>query len=410
MKKNNLLEKITIIYFYLQPILDVIAAFLINNNYSNVITNTIRLIFALFIFIELLIKKYDNKKRVLLYLLVMTIYLITTLLIRLKLTNMYYFLFDLKNSISTFYVIILLIGFNNLYKNEIISNKHLKNVWVIYLLLTFIPSILNIGFDSYAYAKLGNSGWFYSANVVGSIIILIIPIIYNYLLKENKIYIIISLPILIYILLTLGTKAPILGFVIIISFNLIYLLLRMIKKGKKKQLLLILSTIIIIMITSIIVIPKTNFYKNLEIHYNFLKEKNVEIKSKEFLDHFVFSQRLTFAEKTKKNYDNSKIVEKIFGIGYTENAMKENESTKTIEIDYLDIFYRHGIIGFIIFFIPVIYIITDNIKNKKISLNYILAITLILLLALFQGHVFITPAISIFVALILVNKNIIQSE
>ena len=76
-----------------------------------------------------------------------------------------------------------------------------------------------------------------------------------------------------------------------------------------------------------------------------------------------------------------------------------------VEMDYFDIFYREGIIGFILFFIPVIIVITKFLKNYKNNfdnLNIFISILLIFLLALFQGHIFITPAISIFVALIFI--------
>ena len=151
-------------------------------------------------------------------------------------------------------------------------------------------------------------------------------------------------------------------------------------------------------------IPKTSFYENLKIHYNFLKKNDVKVFSKEFLDHFVFSQRLSMEERTRHNYNKSPILEKVFGIGYIENYSTDSVNLKIVEMDYFDIFYREGIIGFVLFFIPVIYMIVMFFKNNSInfvSVNTFISILLIMLLALFQGHIFITPAISIFVALIL---------
>ena len=158
--------------------------------------------------------------------------------------------------------------------------------------------------------------------------------------------------------------------------------------------------------------PKSSFYKNIQIHFNYLEKQNVKILSKEFLDHFIFSQRLTFEEATRKNYNKSQTLEKIFGIGYIENYATDEANIKVIEIDYFDIFYREGIIGFILFFIPVINIIYKIIKRVKLTfkgINELTTILLIILLALFQGHIFLTPAISIYVALILI-LNCLKEE
>ena len=46
-------------------------------------------------------------------------------------------------------------------------------------------------------------------------------------------------------------------------------------------------------------------------------------------------------------YERANTYQKLFGIGYINN----NKTTKMIEMDYFDIFYSHGIVGFLIFVI-----------------------------------------------------------
>ena len=74
-------------------------------------------------------------------------------------------------------------------------------------------------------------------------------------------------------------------------------------------------------------------------------------------------------------------------------------------MDYFDVFYRHGVFGFIIFFYPLVYVLKDILSSKykldKKTLNIGTSIFLIFALALFQGHIFVNPANSIYVALIL---------
>lgn len=399
---NN--NKFLKIFLFMQPFLDVLAAVLIYNNVDNFVTSLIRLVFMGLMVLYLYFGEYENKKKTLIYVstLIMTIIIHTLIMVFDK--DMSVFMYEFKNTISTYYFVFLLISLGVIYKDNKISKKELMYLWIIYVLLTFIPNVLGIGFKSYSHSKTGMTGWFYSANVVGSILVIILPIILSEIKKLPKLLIVILGALALYSVFSLGTKTPVLGLGIILFFNLLYYVYKLFKSKKKKSIIIIFSSLILLCGVSAYVIPKTSFYENLKIHYNFLKKNDVKVFSKEFLDHFVFSQRLSMEERTRHNYNKSHIQEKIFGIGYIENYSTDSVNLKIVEMDYFDIFYREGIIGFILFFIPVIYMIVMFSKNNSInfvSVNMFISILLIMLLALFQGHIFITPAISIFVALIL---------
>lgn len=404
MKKiiNN--DKFLKIFLFMQPFLDVLAAVLIYNNVDNFVTSLIRLVFMGLMVLYLYFGEYENKKKTLIYvsILIMTIIIHTLIMVFDK--DMSVFMYEFKNTISIYYFVFLLISLGVIYKDNKISKKELMYLWIIYVLLTFIPNVLGIGFKSYSHSKTGMTGWFYSANVVGSILVIILPIILSEIKKLPKFLIVILSAMALYSVFSLGTKTPVLGLGIILFVNLLYYIYKLFKSKKKKSIIIIFGSLILLCGVSVYVIPKTSFYENLKIHYNFLKKNDVKVFSKEFLDHFVFSQRLSMEERTRHNYNISPIQEKVFGIGYIENYSTDSVNLKIVEMDYFDIFYREGIIGFILFFIPVIYMIVMFFKNNSInfiSVNMFISILLIMLLALFQGHIFITPAISIFVALIL---------
>lgn len=404
MKKiiNN--DKFLKIFLFMQPFLDVLAAVLIYNNVDNFITSLIRLVFMGLMILYLYFGEYENKKKTLIYVSTLIITIIIHTLIMVFDKDMSVFMYEFKNTISTYYFVFLLISLGVIYKDNKISKKELMYLWIIYVLLTFIPNVLGIGFKSYSHSKTGMTGWFYSANVVGSILVIILPIILSEIKKLPKLLIVILGAMALYSIFSLGTKTPVLGLGIILFVNLLYYIYKLFKSKKKKSIIIIFSSLILLCGVSVYVIPKTNFYENLKIHYNFLKKNDVKVFSKEFLDHFVFSQRLSMEERTRHNYNISPIQEKVFGIGYIENYSTDSVNLKIVEMDYFDIFYREGIVGFILFFIPVIYMIVMFFKNSSInfvSVNMFISILLIMLLALFQGHIFITPAISIFVALIL---------
>lgn len=405
MKKilNNF-EKIFLVFLYLQPILDITAGVLLHFGYNITISSIIRFLFIILCLIYLMF--YIKDKKINNYLLITLLYFIMFILTVIINKGLPALTYEVKNLLTTYYFVIVLITLIKLYKNKKFNVKNLFIIYLVYLLFVFIPNILGIGFDSYWHSKEGSVGWFLSANVVGSILSILLPILLIYKKKINIKIILLTLIINLYVILSIGTKVPVLAFILIIGINLIYYLILQIKNKQYKKMAIIIFPIIIIISLSILILPKTSFYKNIVIHINYLEKKdNGKISTKDFIDHFIFSQRLTFEENTKKAYNNASVLEKIFGIGYIENYATDKVSLKTIEIDYFDIFYRHGIIGFIIFFIPVIYVLKDIINAFKninyISLNKLLSISLIFILALFQGHIFVTPANSIYVALIL---------
>ena len=408
-KIKELTPKLIIIFLYCQPFLDIIASILIKNNISNFITSGIRILFMLYLTIYLIIIPYENKKKTLIYIGLLLFNLIIHTSIILIYKDLGALSYEVRNTLSTFYFTFVLLSFMTIYKESNFNKKHLKNIYLIYVILTFIPNILGIGYDSYWHSKVGSAGWFYSANVLGSIIIILLPTILPEFKNDKKIVQILISLITLYVIFSIGTKTPVLGLFLIISTNLIYLFYKKIKEKNKKWIISLTTFIVVSLLGITLILPKTSFYENIQIHLNYLKKQNTNIISKEFLDHFIFSQRLTFENTTRKNYNKSHTLEKIFGIGYIENYATDEVNIKEIEIDYFDIFYREGIIGFILFFIPVIYIITKNLKGTKLTykkVNKITTISLILLLALFQGHIFITPAVSIFVALILTINSL----
>ena len=399
----NNFEKIFIIFLYMGPILDLIAGIMLHYNYNITISSIVRLSFMFFSIIYLIFKVKNKKINIFLSLIFayFIIFFVTILITKGTPAISY----EIKNLFTTYYFIIMLITLASLYKNKKFNTYNLFIIYLIYLFFVFIPNIFNIGFNSYYESKEGSAGLFKSANVIGSILSILLPIIIINIKKIN-IRLIILFIINLYVIFSIGTKVPVLSFILILGINILYYLIYLAKKHNYKILIIILIPTLLITALSIVIFPKTSFYKNIVIHINYLEKKdNGHISTNHIIDHFIFSERLTFEEKTRKAYNKSTMLEKVFGIGYIENYSTDKVRLKTVEIDYFDIFYRHGIIGFIIFFTPIIIILHGIIKNikykKKEKLNIILSICLIFILALFQGHILVTPSNSIFAALIL---------
>lgn len=345
-----------------------------------------------YLILYLLLTKYEGKNKVLFYLLLLAIYLSLSSVVIVHFNGMNLLYTELKMIINSFYFIVLLLAFLVINKDEKFDKSHLRNILIIYTILTFIPNILNIGFNSYNSNRFGFSGWFYSPNSLGTILLLLFISSYKTLKSFNNIIIGAFCLIYVYSMFTLGTKTPIIGLLLFILVNAIYYLIN--NKIYRKRVVGVLAAVALFLI---VFLPYTGFYKNLKIYNSFLEKENISIKSFDYWDHILFGRRLEFEEIARKEFNSSPLVIKMFGMGYSK-------AEKTIEMDYFDIFYREGILGFIIYFIPLIYAIIKYVKEIKLNsegVNNSLLLFLILFLALVQGHVFTSSQVSIFASLLI---------
>lgn len=397
--KNNL-SKIISIFILIQPVLDLITGICLHVFSLNLtIGIIIRMLFLLFIMYA---TTFIYKKKIsLIYYLIVTFYSIIYL-INIG-TNSHLF-GQVQGLLRVFYFPLLLVSFYDL-KDEIkISIATLFTTLTLYLIFIFIPMTLNLGFKSYEITKSGTLGYYNSANEISGIISILTPIVFMIFNSKGKsILKVIYILLYLVVILTIGTKTPLLSLLITIGMTFIYIMIKSYKDKKYKRILSSFIIIVIGIISLIILIPKTNFYKNIKVHLDFLKVEDVTdiMDNGNLIDHFIFSQRVTFLTDRKSIYDNATFQEKLFGIGYYYNGKKD----KQVEMDYFDIYLNHGIIGFIIFFSVYLYVLVQTTKIKrKLNFNlYMLNVSmlLILFLSLFTGHIITAPAVSLIVVVII---------
>ena len=395
------LSYIIISFILIQPLIDLITGVFLHLNINFTISIIYKFIFLLFIII---LSLYNNKKYIyiyLIYLLFIIIYSINILLFK----NSNYFI-EIKEVFRYLYYPILLISLYNLKEYIHISKLSLIVSVFIYILLIFVPNIFNIGYSSYAITKVGSAGFYYSANEISGIISLISPLIFLYLFKKkNILFKIIALIIYLYVIVSIGTKTPLLVLLITMLILLIYFYNRNIKLKNYKYIFSSFLVLLVSVFLLIIIIPKSNFYKNINTHLDYLEVDEVSdiITNNRFVDHFIFSERLTFLTRNLNKYNNSNIVSKMFGLGFVN---KNNKYYKLVEMDYFDILFNLGFIGFIIYFIPIIYIFYKLFsEEKKFNYNNLIiniSIFLIIILSFFTGHIITSPTVSIYACLIII--------
>ena len=401
LEKN--ISKIVSIFILLQPILDLITGLCVNLLDFNITIGII--IRILFLALIMYVTTFVFKKKLSLWIYISIIFYSIFYLIGIFIYKDGSYFTEIQGLVKAFYFPILLISLYEI-RNEIkISNLTLVITLFTYLMCIFIPSILNIGFKTYQIAKIGTLGFYNSANEISGIISLLTPIMFILILGKNK-YLIKGLMLLVYliVILMMGTKTPLLSLCITLGSIFIYYMYHCIKKKTYKPIIYSVLLILVGFASLVLVLPKTNFYKNIEIHLDYLEVDNVfEVFTEyELVDHFIFSQRLTFLENKNDLYLKSSAYEKIFGIGYTY----KNKVTKAIEMDYFDIFYSHGIIGFALYFGIYLYVLSQIFKAKQTHTYtrcmQLVALLLILVLSMFTGHIITGPAVSLIAAILII--------
>lgn len=403
--KDNF-NKIISIFILLQPILDLITGLCVNVFDLNITLGVIvRMLFLVFI-LYTTVFVYKNKTT--LYISLITFIYSILYLIGVVIYKDGVVFTELQGLLKALYFPLILISLYDLKDEFKVSNMTLFTTLFLYLILILIPNILGLGFDSYEIAKSGNLGLFNAANEISGIISLLTPVMFI-IIKElkNKILKVLFAIIYLIVILTIGTKTPLLTLLITIGMSFLYYIFVCVKKKTYKPILYTGIIIVIGLSSLLLILPKTTFYKNIKIHLDFLEVDNVfEIfKEKELIDHFIFSQRLTFLEKKADIYAESSLYENIFGIGYTQN----NKTTKLIEMDYFDILYSHGIVGFILVF-SIYGIVLYKISRERPHLTYNnfmlkLSVLLIIILSLLTGHIITAPAVSLIAIILILNTQ-----
>ena len=105
-------------------------------------------------------------------------------------------------------------------------------------------------------------------------------------------------------------------------------------------------------------------------------------------------------------YANSNLSDKLFGLGWNDRPeINYTVSKKVIEIDVADIFIHYGIIGFLIYFLPLFYCLVLGIINiKYFTIETWLSLLTLMTemgISIFAGHVLSAPAVSTYLVLLI---------
>ncbi len=298
------------------------------------------------------------------------------------------------------------------FKKEKIEKLILYTI-IVYTILLIVPIITKTSFNTYENGLYGMVGWFYAANEISTILVLLFPFSYLLISNKRKYLFLGILPILL-VISYVGTKVTLFGLVItgLILLIITYLHNKKILKNPFISAFLIFIVIIALNLGSYTI---KNFFTVLDtpsqteeiyecVNCETLPGDSLLTKIKKY-GLRLLSQRNYFLRNTNDIYlENFNRENFLFGLGFNNNAEINNDNiTKLIEMDILDIFYHLGVIAVILFLIPFIFLLYLFIKSKfhlnKNIFFYAMMILMSLGISSVAGHVFMAPAVAIYVVI-----------
>lgn len=432
LKKINYL--ILLFVMFLFPLFDAINSLILRNFQISISLGMIvKGLFLIYLFMYfILVVKMKNEKKIFIgYIIGFIIWSILFILNRFNLLSFGQIFNECVYLFRFFYssIILGLLYFfcedNKFNKDEI--KRLLVVAFISYIILLLIPYLTGTAFNSYKIGlNLGYNGWFYSANETSAIMILLFFVFLSYSLKEKLVLFIVNF-LAVFIIMEIGTKVAFLGVLAVIIF---YIILCGFKKEIKKVGYMFVLFIFALFVAFNGVAKQNMAHIFLKLGFdvkieNIVKpnddiptiEEEEEESNSEKIDYvddnkilnILLSGRVGLFYDTLNIYNDSNLFNKIVGIGFSNNKNIDNARIeKLIEIDFLDIFFHFGILGFIIFLLPYLYfvykLVNNIIKSKKINIEmfeYFCALALLFGISMMSGHVFSAPSVSLFYALLL---------
>ena len=394
--KLYLIEILIILLLFIQ----IISLYLLNNNIIKDIMLLFTGIFMFLLIIKLFFREKNADKMISWYIAILCGYILF-FAINSYINKNLSFIAETKQIIPYMSFPIMLSCFIN--KDR--QNKFYNTFFCIYGFLNIVLLLVFNIYKQVNFLEL-NKGLFVS------LIIIYPTILFNIISQKqikNKIpFIILSILSLYFIIRYQNALFNIIIICISIYYLILSININILNNRKWNNILLIILFITILALS---------FYKLNIFNTDFIESKksnNYNIENNYYDTLYKFQNKPKYSDNAfvetyniyAFNYKNETAIQKIFGVGVAKNRIKN-------KIDPIEILCGYGIIGFLLCFYPLIYVLYQMIKSSKthkfsfidncnIQAGYI-SIFIIIVLSIFSGNVLISSVINILSALIIYN-------
>ncbi|MFD1037142.1 O-antigen ligase family protein [Virgibacillus byunsanensis] len=427
-KVTSKIETMLIYFLLLQPVLDVMA-------YFNIPVSIVFRVLAMGVgFIYILLQPNTRLKRLsIMYIAVLALFMATHFMINYMMKIQFTASLEMTYMIKTVFFVELLIVYLFVMKSFSIRESWQRIVQVCIFInmaiigvVMLVASLTNTGKRSYgSLAKEGHSGWFFSGNELSVILAMGFSVMILYFVNRktvrHKITLLPIIGLVIWAMLTVGTKVSFGAVIIVLGVAILLSILEVIRRKKDVLNVTILSTLLLV---TIVVTPSSPIGNNLNLTFglNFTNEENGsfideedQLEAKQ-LQQDLLSGRNDFLNNVKEQYGKAPLSQKVFGMGIGGNYV---DAPKLIEMDGLDWYYNFGFLGFVLLILPLVYIgyhilatiLKTRLNILNVSIIFVgLSICLGLGSALVAGHVLSSPASGIYLATLIGYLYVITKQ
>lgn len=439
------------IFILCHPILDVLTSLATRIGLPVTPGVVVRTLFMGIGFLYVLfVSEFKHKKICVTYLIAVTIYCGLFIVNMYRMGGLGFAVGNFPELIKAFYFPYIAVTFYAAYCHigYRVSDKILALVVFQYVFIIFIGFITGTGYAAYSNGR-GAIGWFYAGNEVSGIVSILTPVAMLFALRilsgksdkkssiPGKVFSVLMILFCCFGACYVGTKVAFITVTVYVACCIIWGIVAWISNKTKANATVIIVSVItcVIMVGSYFVSPlranidtvmKPTLEDIQDDDDNIMDQEEIsldeliypEFQSSKFYKvlNAVMSNRIYFSLPTIKQFEESGILTKLLGIGYQNLPSYGSDIEKAIEIDALAYYYRHGVVGVALMYIPIIsllvYIIVEFLKKFKENFaslsccTYLYALIMGIAISTFTGHTLVAPAVSIYVAILFVNMFI----
>lgn len=434
------------IYIILQPVLDALTCWGALAEHPITVGVAVRTLFMVLAFLYVVfVSKFEGKKGCLIFLGALVVYLALFMVYMLSVGGLSLCIANAKELMKVFFAPFVIVFLYAVWREHghLISTRTLAISGGIYAGIIFFAFLTGTSLTSYGNSGHGYKGWFYAANEVSCIIAITAPIVIYFCLKSLT-----ASPrkswwktlLVVFTLVSVAFSANFIGTKIVFAITLLYCVIAFVwalvraireKDKKTRNLAVAFGVIALVIFALYFVSPLQTYLKDV---YLGMMDEDSEIRAVSYgkeiqkasegtwlrelmkentvvqkLDQ-ILSRRLFSASPSLQVWLDSGIAGKLLGIGYANTPAYSRSIEFMVEMDPLGIFIRHGVLGFLIYYVPylagILWVIIQFFKHplKRLSslkyCSYLYAALMAFAISAIAGHALVSPAVSTYILVV----------
>ena len=413
MKKS---EQLIFILLIVQPIIDLITSLMTHYNETGLSIGALMRTMMMAILFIYIFQYILTKKRNIIWLFICSFASIVLMLMTNFLFKSPFILYEelnfaLKTSYFLVMIFIVIILMDKQLLNQTFIFKATNVITVMIGISYWLAVMTGTSINSYTYGEKGYSGWFYSANELSVIVLILFGLSITQLSFKKTPSSWVAFILMLSMLPMVGTKTAFYGGMLILFIFISYLLIKFnVRLLRNKSQLIFLGIVSLFLCIT----PFSPVFSNTEqLDMRIKQEHEQMIEQTAVHDSTlmtkVLSSRNIYLQTTKEDFIHAEGFRKAFGLGY---AGSYTSDPKLIEMDFFDMFFSYGVVGTVFLLIPLVYLCVKTLVFPIHIEKVLLLFTLCLCfgIAFLAGHVIFAPSVMTYVAILFLANGLNNSN